>query len=261
MTQKEMAEQWQYHIEPYRRIPGEAGWVQAREDQAQVWFGFRDKGDDHRCFGVFPSRADAEKAMAILKERDGQPPLAPDEQRRAPAYHTSQRRNGTEDEIVIHAPDGREMAYIWFWDQEGDQPGVGDKEARADARRIVDALNAHRQARPTPDRAADTRAATANAYHARPARGPFDMGDAIDIHAPDGRAMAFIPLPERSPGPEAQAAQADARLIVAALNDYQPPPPQHSQKADGITGTLAKQLDAPKPPSQPRRPPEPERSR
>jgi hypothetical protein len=61
------AEEWQYRIEPYRRIPGEAGWAAAKETEADVWFGFRDCGDDHRCFGVFPTRGDAERAMELLK--------------------------------------------------------------------------------------------------------------------------------------------------------------------------------------------------
>ncbi len=255
-----MANPRHYRIEPYRKIPGEFTWSPAPDDRADLWLLLGHRGDDHRCFGAFASRAGAEQALAYVQQPDWQPKQTSDDHRPAQAYHAS-RRNGTEDEFIIHAPGGREMAYIWFWDQEYDQPGVGDQEARADVRRIVDALNAYRQPGATPDRAAAARAPTTTAYHARPARGPFDTGDAIDIHAPDGRAMAFIPLPERPADPEAHAAQADARLIVTALNAYQPPPPQHSQKAGGITGTLAKQLDAAQPPSPPRRPPEPERSR
>ena len=53
-------------------------------------------------------------------------------------YHT-QDRNGTEDEILIHAPDGTEMACIWFWDQ-GDERSAAIK---ADAQLIVDAINAY----------------------------------------------------------------------------------------------------------------------
>ena len=65
-----MAEKWQYRIEPYRRIPGEAGFSPAPESQAEMWFGFRERGDDHRCFGVFPTRGDAERAMGMLKEQE-----------------------------------------------------------------------------------------------------------------------------------------------------------------------------------------------
>ena len=65
-----MAKKWEYRIEPYRRIPGESGWSPAKEGEAQVWFGFRERGDDHRCFGVFPTRNDAERAMGMLKEQE-----------------------------------------------------------------------------------------------------------------------------------------------------------------------------------------------
>lgn len=48
-------------------------------------------------------------------------------------YHLSRDKNGTEDEIRIHAPDGRIMASIFFWDES--------EQAEADARLIVEALN------------------------------------------------------------------------------------------------------------------------
>ena len=216
MAQKD---QWQYRIEPYRRIPGEAGWSPAPGSQAEVWFGFRDKGDDHRCFGVFPSRADAEKAVAVLQKRERQPRPAKEDQR-GRGYHTSQRRNGTEDEIVIHAPDGREMAYIWFWEKGWDGPGAGDRTAKADARRIVNALNAYQPDRDPAAAPADAPARPAKAYHARPAPGPVGDGNAIDIRAPSGRTIAFIGLPDGPAGREAQVAEADARLIADALNAY-----------------------------------------
>src|SRR5262249_21345003 len=103
------------------------------------------------------------------------------------------------------------------------------------------------------------------AYHARPGSGPFGQGEAIDIRAPSGRTMAFIELPDSPAGREAQAAKADARLIVDALNAYQPPPPQRSPQ-EGIPGTLRKQLEAKPTPSRgnakkPKRPQEPERTR
>ena len=233
-----MADHWQYRIEAYRRIPGESGLTRVEDDKAELWFGFRDKGDDHRCFGAFPSRADAEKAMAILKEQERQPQPAKDDQR-GQGYYTSQRRNGTEDEIVIHAPDGREMAYIWFWDKGWDGPGAGDKTAKTDARRIINALNAYQPARPAPEAAADTPARPAKAYHASQDKdsGPFGYGDSIDIRAPSGRTMAFGWLdPDASREDRAQA-NADAQLIVGALNAYQPPPPPRSRKT-AITGTL-----------------------
>jgi hypothetical protein len=70
--------------------------------------------------------------------------------------------------------------------------------------------------------------------------------------------MAFIELPDGPAGREAQAAKADAQLIVDALNAYQPPPPQRSRQ-EGIRGTLRKQLDAPANPrsSSPRKPKQP----
>ena len=218
MAQKQ--DGWHYRIEPYRRIPGEEGWSPAPENQAQVWFGFRDKGDDHRCFGVFPSRADAEKAVAILKKQERQPQAAKGDPR-GQGYHTSQRRNGTEDEIIIHGPDGRHMAYIWFWEKGWDGPGVGDKTAKADARRIINALNAY-QTRPTPDVAADASGRPAKAYHATIGPGPFGEGEAIDIRAPSGRNMAFIGLDPDCPRESRAQAKADAQLIADALNAYQP---------------------------------------
>ena len=230
-----MADHWQYRIESYRRIPGEAGLTPVEDDRAEVWLGFREKGDDHRCFGAFPSRADAEKAMGIMKEHEKQTEPAKDDQG-GQGYHASQRRNGTEDEIIICAPGGRHMAYIQFWDEGWDGPGVGHKEAKADAKLILAALNAYEPARLAPSAAGQTPTPTAKAYHARPDSGPFGYGDAIDIRAPGGRSMAFVLLdPDDSPENRAHA-KADARLIVDALNAYQPSPPQRSPKA-AITGT------------------------
>jgi hypothetical protein len=68
------ADQWNYRIEPYRPSPErDGGWTPAPEAEATAWFGFRDRGEDRRCFGVFPSRADAEKAMAMIQESERQP--------------------------------------------------------------------------------------------------------------------------------------------------------------------------------------------
>ena len=62
-----MESKWKYRIEPHRQIPGERAWTRANEAEATAWFGFRECGDDHRCFGVFPTRRDAERAMEMLK--------------------------------------------------------------------------------------------------------------------------------------------------------------------------------------------------
>lgn len=59
-------------------------------------------------------------------------------------YYATVDRNGTEDEITIHAPDGNCMAFIWLWD-EPDCPEA--KRKKADATLIVNALNAYRRKR------------------------------------------------------------------------------------------------------------------
>jgi hypothetical protein len=234
-----MADHWHYRIEPYRRIPGDSGLTPVKEEQAELWLGFRDKGDDHRCFGAFPSRADAEKAVAILKEEERQPQPAREDQR-GQGYHLDHRRNGTEDEIIICAPDGRHMAYLQFWDEGWDGPGVGHKEAKADAELIIAALNA---TRPAPSQSIPAHPDTRKAYHARAGHDAFGQ-DAIDIRAPGGRSMVFVLLePDDSREDRAQA-KADARLIVNAMNAYQPPPPERSRKEDGIRGAERNQLDA-----------------
>jgi len=55
-------------------------------------------------------------------------------------YYRTIARNGTEGEICIMSPDDNCMALIWF-------PGYPDSEeaqsAKADADRIVDALNSY----------------------------------------------------------------------------------------------------------------------
>lgn len=56
-------------------------------------------------------------------------------------YYLSLDRNGTEDEITIHAPNGRGIAFIWFWD---DAECVEAAQKHRDAKLIVDALNAFR---------------------------------------------------------------------------------------------------------------------
>jgi hypothetical protein len=79
---------------------------------------------------------------------------------------------------------------------------------------------------------------TANAYHACPGIDPFGTEDAIDIRVPDGRSMAFLRLSDQ--------AQADARLIVAALNTYQPqqaPGKEAAAPDAGLTDASQKILD------------------
>lgn len=57
-----------------------------------------------------------------------------------PQYHATLDRNGTEDEVTIHAPDGRPMAIIQFWASEME----GAARTGENARLIVDALNAYK---------------------------------------------------------------------------------------------------------------------
>jgi hypothetical protein len=231
-----MADQWQYRIESFRWIPRQAAWEPAPESAANTWFLWGEKGEDHRCFGVFSSRADAERGLDYAKNRDQEPKQPEHDQPRGERYHISQRRNGTEDEIIIHAPDGRHMASIWFWDEEHGEPGVGDKEAKAAGRLIVDALNAYAAGQTKSE--ATARAGTANAYHASPGRIPYDYGEAIDIRAPDGGTMAFIGLSD-NPNDHVQA-KADAQLIVAALNAYQlRPAPSNEVSASRAAGLSA----------------------
>ena len=80
MGRESLRDEWQYRIEGYQRIPGEDGLTRADDRLAQLWLGFRDKGDDHRCFGSFLTRAAAENAMEIIKKHEAreikQGPLA-----------------------------------------------------------------------------------------------------------------------------------------------------------------------------------------
>lgn len=55
-------------------------------------------------------------------------------------YYLTYGRNGTEDEITIHRPNGDEMAIIQYWDE----PDTNDAErVEKTAQHIVDALNAY----------------------------------------------------------------------------------------------------------------------
>jgi hypothetical protein len=218
-----MVDNWQYRIESFRWIPSEGAWKPAPESAADTWFLWGEKGDDHRCFGVCTSRADAERALDYARKREQEPQQATDGPRDQ-GYQISHRRNGTEDEIIIGAPDGRHMAYIQFWDEEYGEPGSGDKEAKADSRLIVDALNAYQVGHAPSE--ADAPTGTEKAYHATLGRDPFDYEDAIDIRAPDGRGMAFSLVSEQP-----DQAKADVQLIVDALNGYHPELAQEKRPA------------------------------
>lgn len=57
-----------------------------------------------------------------------------------PRYYATLDRNGIEDELTIHGPDGRPMLSVGFWDDE-DSPTAS--RLKADAELIVNALNAY----------------------------------------------------------------------------------------------------------------------
>jgi hypothetical protein len=67
-----MTQAWTYAIKPYRPAAEPGAWTPAGEAEATVWFGFRERGEDRRCFGAFPSRREAEKAMELLKRQESQ---------------------------------------------------------------------------------------------------------------------------------------------------------------------------------------------
>lgn len=60
-------------------------------------------------------------------------------------YYTTQDRNGTEDEITIRTPDGKSMAFLWFWDEQDEAAKPQADRAKADAWLIVEALNDHQK--------------------------------------------------------------------------------------------------------------------
>src|SRR5262249_5370497 len=134
-----------------------------------------DAADFWRCQGLTPPWQ--------AEDKEGRQNTEPQDQRRGQGYYTSQRRNGTEDEIIIHAPDGRHRAYIRSWEKGWEGPGAGDKPAKADARRILGALNAYQPARPAPDAAAAQPSRPGKAYHAHQGKDSTPFGDceAIDI--------------------------------------------------------------------------------
>ena len=72
-------ERAEYHLlwpeRAYRRdldilVAGCGTWQAAKEGEADCWFGFREKGEDRRCFGVFPSRADGERAVELMRQHE-----------------------------------------------------------------------------------------------------------------------------------------------------------------------------------------------
>jgi hypothetical protein len=63
------ADPWQYRIAPHRKRPGEFTWEPATDGTADTWFLFGEKGEDRRCFGVFSSRAGAEQALEVVRNR------------------------------------------------------------------------------------------------------------------------------------------------------------------------------------------------
>jgi hypothetical protein len=67
-------------------------------------------------------------------------------------YYATFDRNGTEDEIIIHTPQGRPMLSVAFWDEqflEPDDPEwVAIDQKKADAMLIVNALNAYPRSSP-----------------------------------------------------------------------------------------------------------------
>jgi len=56
-------------------------------------------------------------------------------------YHATIDRNGTEDELTIHTPEGRPMLCVEFWDEPD---SVTAQQLKKDALLIVKALNAYR---------------------------------------------------------------------------------------------------------------------
>ena len=105
---------------------------------AFIWFSHEPDADD-------AARAMAHatliaNALNASRSKRGAKPAAC----RAGKYYATLDRNGTEDEITIVSPSGESLAYIWFWDE----PDTRDaRNAKATARRILNALNAYRPKR------------------------------------------------------------------------------------------------------------------
>lgn len=67
-----MSDSWEYRIDAYKWMPDDGSFYRVSEAEATVWFGVRQKGEDQRVFGLFPTRADAEKATEIMKRQEAQ---------------------------------------------------------------------------------------------------------------------------------------------------------------------------------------------
>src|SRR5262249_40368908 len=61
---------WKYSIEPHKPGKEDFSWTPAAEAEATMWVGFRERGDDKRVFGVFPSRKEAEQTAKRIKARE-----------------------------------------------------------------------------------------------------------------------------------------------------------------------------------------------
>jgi hypothetical protein len=58
-------------------------------------------------------------------------------------YYATLAREAAMDELTIHAPDGRPMASILFWDEDDEVAKPAADRAKADTDLIVKALNAY----------------------------------------------------------------------------------------------------------------------
>jgi hypothetical protein len=108
------------------------------KELAFIWFSH--EPDAEEAAGAMANATLIADALNAYKSKRGRKPAAS----RARTYYATLDRNGTEDEITIISPSGESLAYIWFWDE----PDTRDaRKAEADARLIMDALNAYRPRR------------------------------------------------------------------------------------------------------------------
>jgi hypothetical protein len=140
-----------------------------------------------------------------------------------PRYYASLDRNGTEDEILIHAPDGRAMSFIWFWD-DPDCPYA--KRHKADGKLIVRALNAYRPGEDIPVTRKRRYHFTTGHQSYWESQVAVEGEKQIAICTPCGRHMALIWFLDEPGSAETAQAKADAELIVNALNAYRPRKPR-----------------------------------
>jgi hypothetical protein len=108
------------------------------KELAFIWFA-HEPDADHAARAMANATLIADALNAFKSRRGTKPPAS-----KARKYYAALGRNGTEDEITIVSPSGESLAYIWFWDE----PDTRDaRRAKADARLILDALNAYRPRR------------------------------------------------------------------------------------------------------------------